>query len=128
VTRFFIVPSNHLNYLQSYAIVGHMKSPFVILFLIVNLLAINVASASNVYDEKQIESHLDSAQHDHALPADTDHDESVCNHFCHITSHMMGLVSQIITPSVNRGPNIYFASTKQFHSFIHTPPSEPPKA
>jgi hypothetical protein len=105
-----------------------MKSPFLILFLIMNLLTINMVSASNTYDEKVTESHFVSDQHDNFAPADTDHDESACNHFCHISSHMVGLVSQIITPFFIRGPVLYFASTKQFHSFIHTPPSQPPKA
>ncbi|MFT7413939.1 MAG: hypothetical protein ACI9FO_000594 [Methylophagaceae bacterium] len=81
-----------------------------------------------MYDEKVTASHLDAAQHDHLTPEDTDHNESTCNHFCHISSHMVGLVSQIITPSITRDAVLYFAFTKQFHSFIHTPPSEPPKA
>jgi hypothetical protein len=87
-----------------------------------------MVSASNSYDEKVTESHFVSAQNDDFSSADTDHDESACNHFCHITSHMVALVSQITTPVVIRGPVLYFASTKQFHSFIHSPPSQPPKA
>lgn len=87
-----------------------------------------MASASNTYDEQVTESHLLATQHDDLSPADTDHDESACTHLCHITSHMVGLISQIITSSIIRDPIFYFASTKQFHSFIHTPPSQPPKA
>lgn len=87
-----------------------------------------MVSASNTYSDKVTESYLVSAQHDNLSPTDTDHDESSCSHFCHISSHMMGFVSQIITPSVTRDPVLYFAFKKQFHSFIHTPPSQPPKA
>tara|TARA_R110001606_G_scaffold399222_2_gene582382 strand:- start:36357 stop:36674 length:318 start_codon:yes stop_codon:yes gene_type:complete len=105
-----------------------MKSPFLILFIVMNLLAINMVSASNTYSDKVTESHLVSAQHDDSSSTDTHHDESACSHFCHISSHMVGLVSQIITPSVVRDPASYYAFTKQFYSFIHTPPSQPPKA
>ncbi len=87
-----------------------------------------MVSASNTYEENVSESHLISTQHNNLSAEDTDHDESACNHLCHITSHMVGLVSQIITSSVIRDPVLYFAVTNQFHSFIHTPPSQPPKA
>lgn len=105
-----------------------MKSPFLILFLILNLLAINLASASFSYSEKEAESHSLSAQHDHSTENHNDHDESKCTHFCHISSHMVGLVSQITTPAFNRDSVSYLAFKKQFDSFIQTPPSEPPKA
>lgn len=105
-----------------------MKSPFLIFFIIVNLLTISMVSASSGYDEKITESHFISDQYDDSSSTDNQHDESACNHFCHISSHMVGLVSQITAPAIIRDPVLYRAFTKAFHSFIHTPPSQPPKA
>lgn len=117
-----------LSYKQSCAIVNRMKSPLLILFIILNLLTINMVSASNTYSDKLMESNLVSANQDDSTHTDSDHDESACNHFCHISSHMVGLVSQITPSSIIRDPVLYFVYKKQFHSFIHTPPSQPPKA
>jgi len=104
-----------------------MKSPALILFIIFNLLAINLVSASNMYDDKMTESHLVSAHDDNSTLVDS-HDEAVCTHFCHISSHMVGFISQIKPPPVITAHVIYFTLNKRFQSFIHTPPSQPPKA
>jgi len=79
-----------------------------------------------MYDEKITESHLMQAQDDSKLGACID--ESVCSHFCHISSHMIGLISpsaQVVTVASG---STYFISNVSFHSLIITPPSQPPKA
>jgi len=103
-----------------------MKSPFIVLFIIFNLLTINLVSASNMYDEKMTESHLMQAQDDSDLGVCID--ESSCDHFCHISSHMLGLISQLPqAPTVVAGTT-YFTSNNPFHSLTLPPPFQPPKA
>jgi hypothetical protein len=90
-----------------------------------------MASASFSFSDKVADSHIISVQHDNSAESSTihkDHDESKCNHFCHISSHMVGFVSQITTPTIIRDSASYLAFNTQFYSFIHTPPSQPPKA
>jgi len=103
-----------------------MKSPFLILFIIFNLLAINLVSASNMYDEEMSESHLIHAQDESNLGACID--ESVCSHFCHISSHMVGLINQLPQVAAVAFGSTYFISNTSFHSFVLTPPSQPPRA
>jgi hypothetical protein len=103
-----------------------MKSPFLILFIIFNLLAINLVSANNMYDEKMTESHLIQLQDDSELGVCID--ESVCSHFCHISSHMLGLISPLAQVVTVASGSTYFISNASFHSLILTPPSQPPKA
>tara|TARA_R110002050_G_scaffold1244_5_gene8817 strand:- start:120860 stop:121066 length:207 start_codon:yes stop_codon:yes gene_type:complete len=50
---------------------------------------------------------LISIHHDDLSATDTEHDESSCGHFCHITFHTVGFVSQIVTPSVIRDAVLY---------------------
>ena len=102
-----------------------MKSPILILFIIFNLLAINLVSASNVYEEKVTESHMMQLADD----ADSSIGKSACDDHCgHISSHIMGLISHITQPTAINTPTLYFTLNKQFNSFVLSPPSHPPKA
>jgi len=103
-----------------------MKSSFLILFIIFNMLTINLVSASKMYDEKTSESHLIQIQGESDLGSCID--ESACDHFCHFSSHMMGLISQITQPLTTEVAVTYFALNEAFHSLIIPPPFQPPKA
>lgn len=103
-----------------------MKSPFVILFIIFNLLAINLVSASSMYGEVTTESHSMQVQDDSGITVHID--KSVCNHFCHMSSHMVGLVSQLAQLPIVVANSIYFASNEPFQALTLSPPIQPPKA
>jgi hypothetical protein len=108
-----------------------MKSPIFTLLIIFNLLAINLASASNMYDEEISESHLIQLQTDLSLDEaalESCLDESSCDHFCHVTAHMLGVISQ--PPALDAvGASVASITTREiFHSLTQEPPSEPPRA
>ena len=108
-----------------------MKSPFLILFIIFNLLAVTTVSAMKVYEEDVKESHLIKS-HEHQMADEVTLasciDESSCDHFCHVSAHMLGFMIQ----DKSIGPNFLaiFSSryTQRLHSINLDPPSEPPQA
>jgi len=107
-----------------------MKSPILTLLIIFNLLTISLVSASNMYDEDITKSHLTQLQTDQSLDEAilaSCIDESSCDHFCHVTAHMLGIFSQ--TPTLtNVGASVSFIITHEvFHSLTQDPPSEPPR-
>ncbi len=55
-------------------------------------------------------------------------DEAVCSHFCHISAHMVGIVSQKIHVSAANMSSSYLPLNESFHSLTISPPSQPPKA
>jgi len=107
-------------------ILDFMKSPVLILFIIFNMLTINLVSASAMYDEEMAESHLIQLQEEGDLSSCID--ESVCDHFCHISSHMIGLISQTVHDISVDIDNLYTAISEQVLPYTLSPPSQPPKA
>ena len=113
-----------------------MKSPLLILFVIFNLLAVSTVSAMKIYEEEVKESHLikshEHAGHEHELNDEVTLasciDESSCDHFCHVSSHMLGFVSQDNAVSLNTSPLFFSRFTQRLHSINLDPPSEPPQA
>ena len=108
-----------------------MKSPILILFIIFNLLAINLVSASNMYDGEMTESHLIQLQADESLNEAvlaSCIDESSCDDFCHVTTHMLGFISQTSTLTVV-GAFVSLTSTHEmFYSLTLDPLLEPPQS
>ncbi|HED35060.1 MAG TPA: hypothetical protein ENJ08_12750 [Gammaproteobacteria bacterium] len=114
-----------------------MKPPFIIFFLLFNLLAVNLAVADNILKDELsgIHSHI---SHDHQghLSADnqmdsdskaSSSDEPDCNHFCHISAHLAGFVSQI-TPPLKISSNTSFTTISEtMYSLSLAPPSQPPR-
>ncbi|MDQ7073269.1 MAG: hypothetical protein Q9N32_07150 [Gammaproteobacteria bacterium] len=90
------------------------------------MLTINLVSASAMYDEGMAESHLIQQQEEGDLSNCID--ESVCDHFCHISSHLIGLISQAIQNSSVDSRNLYSAISEQVLPYTLSPPSQPPKA
>lgn len=133
-----------------------MKSPFLILFIIFNLLAVNIASAINIFDEDlselhgphtQIElmdlsdlikpqAHINQVQikqieistDNHQLTADSCLDESNCDHFCHISAHMVGIIDQNIDMTVTANALVLPIFAVRLHSLFLEPPYLPPQA
>jgi len=103
-----------------------MKSPILILFIILNLLAVNLVSAMNMYDEETTESPLIQLQGDTALASCID--ESSCDDICHISAHMMGLVSQITQIQTVENAISRPVLNEPFHSLTLDPPIQPPQA
>jgi hypothetical protein len=103
-----------------------VKSPILIVFIIFNLLAVNLVSATVMYDEETTESHLVQSPDD-SVPASCI-DESSCDHFCHISAHMLGFISHA-TPLANSDASIaYPVKDEPFHSLTVDPPTQPPQA
>jgi len=108
-----------------------MKSPILTLLIIFNLLTINLVSANIMYNEGITESHLTQLQTDLSMDEAifaSCIDESSCDHFCHVTTHMLGIFIQ--TPVfTNVVASVPFITTHEiFHSLTQDPPSEPPRA
>ena len=103
-----------------------MKSPILILFIIFNLLAINLVSAKDTHHEETPESYLKMVHDDSTLTISID--ESDCNHLCHLSSHLVGFISQDTQPSIINSAVTFIALNELFHSRTSPPPSQPPKA
>jgi len=107
-----------------------MKSPLLILFIIFNLLAINLVSAMNIYNEETTESHHVHSQDSSAENTVLEHafDTSSCDHLCHVSSHMVGFISQIThIQTVDNSIDLPVLN-EPLHSLILDPPFQPPKA
>lgn len=103
-----------------------MKSPLIILFIIFNLLAINLVSANSQYDEEIAPSHLLKTHVDatQAMCAD----ESSCDHCCHISAHMTGVISQVIQITTFNTFTTHISLNESFYSLTLDPPVQPPQA
>lgn len=114
------------------AIVRPMKSPLLILFIILNLLAINMASAMNIYSQDAAESHIIHGQDDQFQDADavlaSCIDDSNCDHLCHISSHIVGYISQLDQPVIVTTTTPSPALNEQIHYLALEPPFLPPQA
>ena len=102
-----------------------MKSPLIILFIIFNLLAVNIASAMSMYDGETSESHHVQS-HDDTAPA-ISVDDTSCDHLCHFSAHMVGLISQTIALSTAVNSTTFINHDEQFHSIPLHPPTRPPR-
>jgi len=103
-----------------------MKSPILILFIIFNLLAVNLVLASNMYDEEKSESHLVQSHDDTA--SENCIDESSCDHFCHASAHMLGFISHNIQLATVDVSQIFTILDDQFYSLTFDPLLRPPQA
>lgn len=112
--------------LKIYAIVISVKSPILIIFIILNLLAVNLVSATVIYDEETTESHLVQSQDD-SVPASCI-DESSCDHFCHISAHMLGFINHVASIASTDISATYAIKDDPFHSLTVDPPTQPPQA
>ena len=79
-----------------------------------------------MYDEEMTESHLMQVQDDSDLGVNID--ESVCSHFCHISSHMVGLIDQTPQVPIVVASSTHFTSNKFFQTLTLSPPIQPPKS
>ena len=113
-----------------------MKSPLLILFVIFNLLAVSTVSAMKVYEEEVKDSHLVNsyghATHENEMDDEVTLasciDESSCDHFCHVSAHMIGLISQDKPITPNDSALFFYRYSQRFKSTNLDPPSEPPQA
>jgi len=78
---------------------------------------------------------LDSPHHEHSQ-AELNSEEllascvadSNCDHFCHISSHMLGFISQLaVLPKINETAAL-FSIKPRLHSLTIAPPFLPPRA
>jgi len=109
------------------------------MFIILNLLAINLVSAMNIYNEDISETHLVHSEtvHSETIHSEKDStqepalascvDESSCDHFCHIFSHMVGFISQVAQLSSVDTTIAYAVINEPFHTLILDPPFQPPQ-
>jgi hypothetical protein len=101
-----------------------MKSPLLILFIIFNMLTINLALAGDWYDSES-DSHVSLVQDAAVTSTDS---QSDCDHFCHISSHLVGIVSQILPYLTINTVTVFRALNELFTSRALTPPIQPPIA
>ncbi len=90
------------------------------------MLTINLVSASNMGNDEQKESHVIQLQDEGNHSQNSD--ESTCDHMCHFSSHMVGVINQELPFSDSDTSLTYFACDEAFHSLINPPPFQPPKA
>jgi len=104
-----------------------MKSPILILFIILNLLAVNIASAMNMHVEESSETHLAHTQDDMKLAGDIT--EADCDdHSCHLSTHMIGLTHYVAPLSISDASTGFTSLDDPLQYLNLDPPSEPPKA
>jgi hypothetical protein len=101
-----------------------MKSPFLIIFIIISLLALNIASAADFHDQGS-EHHALVVHHDSEPLASMDVD---CDHECHISSHFLAVLSNLYALSSVAVTSIKDDTDYPVLNTIITPPSQPPKA
>ena len=104
-----------------------MKSPILILFIILNLLVVNLASATNMHVEESNESHLAHTQVNAELAVNID--EVDCDdHSCHISIHMTGIIPNVVSLAV-AVVSMGFTSLDDPLQYLNLDsPFEPPKA
>ncbi|MCW8934565.1 MAG: hypothetical protein OQK98_07555 [Gammaproteobacteria bacterium] len=104
-----------------------MKSPILTLLILFSLLAVNIASAMNMHIEESGESHLAHIQGEAELASNNN--EADCDdHSCHLSLHMLGIISNIdsIFPVTGFMALINFDDSIKYQDL--DPPSEPPQA
>lgn len=103
-----------------------MKSPLLIVFIIFNLLTVSMVSAANLYDEQLSESQLIVSQINESSALANCIDESSCSDFCHVTSHMVGMITHL-APQISKQTSLPFSIlTESFHSVTIDPLQHPP--
>jgi hypothetical protein len=102
-----------------------MKSPLLIIFIIFNLLTINLVSAGNLYGG-DIDSQTVQVQKDAETTSSVS--EPDCDHFCHISSHMVGFISVAAQPYSDNAASTFIRLKQKSVSLSLTSPSQPPKA
>ena len=103
-----------------------MKSPLIVLFIIFNLLSVNLVAAINMHDEQTTESHLVQKLDDTALVSSID--EPDCDHHCHFSSHMTGLITYTTSFSTADSSISYDIRSDQLYSIDLGQLIRPPKA
>ncbi len=105
-----------------------MKSPALILFIIFNLLTINMAMANNMYDKETGESHLLQTQANaQDVTAAKCVDDASCDHSCHLSAHMVAVTSHVTSLSTVNTSMAVVMQDVAFYSLIPEPPSQPPR-
>ncbi len=89
------------------------------------MLTINLVSASEWYDIDS-ESHITLEQKE-AVDIFSD-SQSDCDHFCHISSHLVGIVSQVFPHLTIKTVSVFPVLKELFTSRTLTPPIQPPIA
>lgn len=102
-----------------------MKSPILILFVILNVLAVSTVSAASMYDEQTFESRLVSPQEGSVLANCLD--ESSCSDFCHVFSHMVGVISHALPLAELHVSSTLLSLNERLHLFPVEPPLHPPQ-
>jgi len=102
-----------------------MKSPILILFIILNVLAVSTVSAKSMYNEQTLESRLVSSQQNTVLANCLD--ETSCSDFCHIFSHMMGYICNAVPFIKAHASESFINLNERLHSFTVEPPQHPPQ-
>jgi hypothetical protein len=102
-----------------------MKSPVLILFIILNVLAVSTVSAASMYDEQTLESRLVSSQGSSVLANCLD--ESSCSGFCHVFSHMLGVISYALPLAELHLSSTLLNFNERLHLFLVEPPLHPPQ-
>lgn len=104
-----------------------MKSPILILFIILNLLTVNIAAATSMHVEESTESHLAHSQADTELVGDIA--EVDCDdHSCHLSTHMIGLIQYVAPLSFSDSSTGFIILEDSFQYLSLDSPFEPPKA
>ncbi len=104
-----------------------MKSPVLILFIILNLLAVNIAAATNMHVEESNESHLAHTQGDTELAGDIA--EADCDdHSCHTSVHMIGAIQYVASLSFSDTSTGFIILDDSLQHLSLDSPFEPPKA
>jgi len=108
-----------------------MKSFTLISLIIFNLLAINMASALGVYGEQTTDSHHVQTHDDTQLSTNIDDpgcEGHSCDHSCHFSAHVVGLISYISLLSTGDTSTLVAISSETFYSLTFNPPLQPPRA
>ena len=103
-----------------------MKRPFLILLIILNLLTANMAAAFIMDEVPTNESHLIQVQDGETLVSCID--ESICDHHCHFSSHMTGLISSYVSFSRNDLSASFDIHNDRLYSVDLDLPKRPPQA
>lgn len=92
-----------------------VKSTILILFVILNVLAVSTVSAAIMYDKQTLEPRLVSSQGSSVLANCLD--ESSCSDFCHVFSHMVGAICYALPLAELHVSSTLLNFNERLHSF-----------
>jgi len=108
-----------------------VKRPAFVLFIIFNFLTISLAPAITLCNETTMESQQillvqSNAAQDNILMAGCNN-ESSCNDFCHIYTHIANFMSHTAPLIINNSLENIVIRDDAFHSLNFAPPVKPPQ-